>query len=143
MIATTRPPPALLHRRHGGLAHRDDRQQIQIERRRIGVDGRRGKGSRRWPTSIRNQDVDRAECLSGIVDETSRTVGGRHVGNDRYTTMTDRLRGRRQAVGISAADRHVDAFGREGDRRCQAESGCGCRHGGAPTADAEFHVITV
>ena len=48
------PPPALLpHRRDGGLAHRHDREQVQLERGRIGVDRRWWRscpavGRRRW-----------------------------------------------------------------------------------------------
>ena len=60
------PAPALLlHRRHGGLAHGDGRQQVQLQRRRVGVEGGRREVAGRRAAGVGHEDVDAAERVGG------------------------------------------------------------------------------
>ncbi len=69
------PPPLLAHVRHGGVAHRDHGETVQLERGEVLVDSRRREVPGRRSARVRHQDVDAAERVAGGVDEATRAVG--------------------------------------------------------------------
>ncbi len=136
------PAPVLgLHGRDRGLAHRDRREAVELERPRVGVEvvdaprSLRAAVRRRWPRGCRRRRGRRSRPARTRT-RPPRCRRRRRAGRTRVRSAT---RPPSIVASVTAADRDLHALARQRGGGGEAESPRRRGHRGAPSFDPEVH----